>query len=310
MPQDSPQLRGKIAACLPNFLIDSLAKESGQRVVYFGSFDDKRLPAGSTDMDGHKLWGDVVLKVSAGTNPNDLAYLQREVGILSELKSPHFPKLLFHEIFSRDPITDEHFAESLFITVEERVPSQPLSVLKQQYKAEKDVLQLLLKLASAMTALWHHPRRLVHRDLKPENILIKCDGDVVIIDLGIVRETGSPGITKSSFQFGPLSFGYGSPEQAKNDKQAISFKSDFFALGVVGYELLAGYNPFLMPGPTPPSQAEILRRVIDDHPRPLGDLGVCGERTSQVIKRMMEKQPYQRHRSPSILCAELKGALS
>lgn len=44
MPEDSKALRDDLTACLPSLLIDQVAAESGQRVVYFGRFNDALIP--------------------------------------------------------------------------------------------------------------------------------------------------------------------------------------------------------------------------------------------------------------------------
>ncbi len=67
MPSDSARLRSDLLACFPSLVIDSVAKESGQRVVYFAHFEDHLIPPDvSPDMDflhGWGLWGKVVVKV-------------------------------------------------------------------------------------------------------------------------------------------------------------------------------------------------------------------------------------------------------
>jgi serine/threonine-protein kinase len=148
---------------------------------------------------------------------------------------------------------------------------------------------------------------LVHRDLKPENILIRPNGDVVVIDLGIVREAGTAGITATEAIHGPLSWPYCSPEQARNDKRAISFKSDFFSLGVIAYQLIAGFNPFNVSGQEHPARQR--EAILNLTPKPLVEVSGCHEPTSTLVMKMLEKQPYQRPRTPEILIEELHGAL-
>lgn len=94
------------------------------------------------------------------------------------------------------------------------------------------------------THIWNLKPARVHRDLKPANILVRDDNTICLIDLGIAREEGAKGNTLTYAQVGPCTPAYASPEQAKNDKQNITFKSDFFSIGIIIYELLSGSNPF------------------------------------------------------------------
>lgn len=303
MPSDNANLRQTLQACIPSLVIDAVAKESGQRVVYFAHFDDSLIPADLPPevdyLNGWSSWGNVVAKVVSGIDANSLSYLQREIELLKEIDSPHFPKLRFSELFTENPLTDEHLFDKLFITIEERVASQPLSAITHKYNTEVSIADLLIKLCKALNILWLHKKKLVHRDLKPDNILIRPDGEVVIIDLGIVRETGSVGITQTAIPFGPMSLHYAAPEQTNNDKYAICFKTDFFALGIIGYQLLAGVNPFI---PTPiTTPIEILMNIQNYTPPTLYSLGRASPEFSAIIEQMLEKQPYKRYRTPSQL---------
>lgn len=310
MPTDNPNLRQTLLACIPSLVIDSVAKESGQRVVYFAHFDDSMIPADlpvdSGYLHGWQDWGKVVVKVSSGSDATSLSYLQREIELLKEVQSQYFPTLLFSEVFSENPLTDEQLAERLFVTIEEQVESQPLGALTHSYyKNEIAVAALLLKLCKALVFLWMHQKRLVHRDLKPDNILIRPNGEVVVIDLGIVRETGAAGITQSAFPFGPMSALYAAPEQTVNDKHAISFKTDFFALGVIGYQLLSGTHPFAPTGNA--TVAQVLVNVQQHIPPSLNSLGVASPAFSNIICQMLEKQPYKRFRTPDQLISALEA---
>lgn len=308
LPTDSANLRQELLACLPSFVIDSVAKESGQRVVYFGHFDDAKIPSDVKDQNeflhGWQNWGPIVVKVISGIDPGSLTYLQREIDLLLEFDSPYFPKLRFSEVFSENPITEEKLAERLYVTVEERINALPLSQVTSRYKTEKEIATLLLKLCDALRVLWGHKKRLVHRDLKPENILIKTNGDVVVIDLGIVRESGTVGNTLTAFSWGPMSPAYSSPEQVNNDKYSISFKTDFFALGIIAYELASGANPFC---PTSQcKQHEIMHNVVTLNPIPLATTFSISEEFSNIVLKLLAKEPFQRYRTVDQLVAALK----
>ena len=246
----------------------------------------------------------VVLKISEDVHPSIIARLEKEISILSALKSVFYPRPLYSDPFTEDPITEQKFPNRLFITIEERIDGIPLTSCVDRFREEKSVLTLLMMLVEGLRLLWEQPQKIVHRDLKPDNILIRDNGNPVIIDLGIVREEGSAGITASHFHVGPCTPAYASPEQAKNEKRFISFKSDFFVLGVLAYELLAGTHPFRE---TDADHIEdVLGRVISFHPPSLASLGKASPDLSVIIERLMSKEPYQRHRTVESLLADLR----
>jgi len=107
------------------------------------------------------------------------------------------------------------------------------------------VLQALDAIAEA------HALGIVHRDLKPANIFIATRPDqstmVKVLDFGISKLPGeqiskaSADITTGSQLLGSPSFM--SPEQLISPN-SVDAKSDIWALGVVLFELFAGYHPF------------------------------------------------------------------
>lgn len=288
---DDADLREFLQTLYPELTINGVAAESGQRVVYFCQFS----PTDSEDhprAEWHK-WGEVVLKISEGLSAQVIAYLQREIEILNSLDHPGYPSLYFDEVIIDDPETEERLRYKRYITIEEKIESQPLSAIKDRYQTEKDVLELLEKIIIVLKPLWEWDPPLIHRDIKPENILITPKGDVVIIDLGIAREEGSSGETATGAEYGPCTPRYASPEQAKNDKLNITFKSDLFSIGTLCYELMTGSNPFddgtlLL--------EDVLSNVVSHNPDPLSGCCDCSAAFSSLISRMMEKQPYKRHR--------------
>jgi serine/threonine protein kinase len=245
------------------------------------------------------------MKVSGGLDPTSIAYMQKEIEILRSLNSDKYPKLLYNNIFTEHPESEQKLSERLFVTIEERVDAVPLTDLKGTIKTEKQVAGLLLKLVNALEPLWMHKQKLVHRDLKPDNILLKPNGDVTIVDLGILRETGAPGVTSSHAMFGPLSPAYASPEQASNKKDEISYKSDFFALGTICYELASGVSPFVPKDEL--GVLEILENVRKLEPAELQTVCKVSPEFASLIARMMAKEPYKRHRTVDVLRKDIEA---
>ena len=123
------------------------------------------------------------------------------------------------------------------------------------------------------------PLGIVHRDVSPTNIMISFEGEVKLLDFGIVKATERVSKTREGNVKGNV--GYMSPEQARG--QEATPRSDLFSLGLVMFELLSG-EPFYQgggageilyqaaTGPTvehwgriaklPPPAPEVLRKVL------------------------------------------------
>jgi len=87
------------------------------------------------------------------------------------------------------------------------------------------------------------PLGIVHRDVSPSNIMISFEGEVKLLDFGIVKATERVSKTREGNVKGNV--GYMSPEQARG--LDVSSRSDLFSLGLVMFELLSG-EPFYQGG--------------------------------------------------------------
>jgi eukaryotic-like serine/threonine-protein kinase len=242
-------------------------------------------------------WGTIVVKISEQLNARQIAYLQKEIHLLNSFSCPYYPKLHYSEAFSRHPETDDPLLHRLFVSIEERIDAIPLHKCQPQFSTEAKVSLLLLNLVDGLDLLWSRQEKIVHRDLKPANILIRKDESVVIIDLGIVREEGSAGLTDDYALWGPCTPPYASPEHANNDKKNISFKSDFFALGTIAYELISGSNPYH--DSQSDTATDILLKIRTFVPKTLHALGLSSRAFSDIIEVLMKKEPFERFRTVS-----------
>jgi serine/threonine-protein kinase len=86
---------------------------------------------------------------------------------------------------------------------------------------------------------------IVHRDISPTNIMVSFEGEVKLLDFGIVKATERVTKTREGNVKGNV--GYMSPEQARGHE--VSTRSDLFSLGVVMFETLSGEAFYQGSGP-------------------------------------------------------------
>lgn len=326
MPSDSQRLQDELRVCLPSLVIDRTLAVSGQRVVYLARFDDSLIPedmrrAAQADANlevldiddpddqpflwGWESWGNIVVKVVSGADTNTIARIQAEVDILAAVRPANFPRLLYANLFKNNPETEEPLSERLYVTIEEFIEGHPLESIWPAYRGdEQRIATLALGIANALMPLWVHPQRYVHRDIKPPNILIRPNGEVVVIDLGIVRETGAKGLTQTGF-LAPLTPGFAAPEQFRDERALICFKTDFFAIGVVMYLLMSGTQPFHWDDSMDRLDVQIATMRHD--PKPLSELAQASQPFSDFVERAMKKAQFERQRTPDIFVEQLKA---
>jgi len=180
-----------------------------------------------------------------------------------------------------------------------------------------DVLSWIESAARALHAA--HQAGVVHRDVKPGNIMITPDGDVVLLDFGLAREsdTEGPDLTVTGDVFGTLA--YMSPEQLI-DPGSVDRGTDVWSLTVVLFQCLTGRRPF-----EAPTRAGLQKQICEEPPatprewralprdlRVITEVGLDRDRSrrylsaedfAEDLRRVREKQPIRARRPGPILRA-------
>ena len=161
------------------------------------------------------------------------------------------------------------------------------------------VAKLLSEVADALAHA--HAAGIVHRDIKPENILI-AGKHVVVTDFGIAKAISDAADRKSSTSLGTAlgTPAYMAPEQASSEPD-LDHRADIYALGVVGYEMLAGRTPF-----TGTAQ-QMLGAHLASKPQPVSELrpGVPPA-LAAVVMRALAKAPGDRWPSAEAMQEQLE----
>jgi eukaryotic-like serine/threonine-protein kinase len=173
--------------------------------------------------------------------------------------------------------------EHLAYLVMELVEGEPLSDLlaREPRPGVARTLDVLRQTAAALAVA--HAAGVVHRDVKPGNVLVGHDGTVKITDFGIAWSASSVPLTRTGQVVGTAH--YLSPEQAAGGKATPA--SDVYALGLIGYESLAGRRAF-----DGENSVQIALMQLRDAPDPLPD--DVPENVRTLISRALVKDPADR----------------
>lgn len=183
--------------------------------------------------------------------PEVLRLFHFEAQALAQVGHPAIP-----EVFEAATTDDG----TIYLSME-LVDGRSLSDWTRQTRASPtDRIRLLIGVAHAVHAC--HEAGVIHRDLKPSNILVTDEGEPKVLDFGVAL----PAFAGPSPH--PGTRGYMSPEA--RDGAALDARSDVFALGCIGYELLTGRRPGERPPPAhhiepglDPDVSRVLRRALE-----------------------------------------------
>ena len=157
------------------------------------------------------------------------AQMNREIEIMYILNHPHCLRLKNH--FEDD--------QNFYLVMPLAHKGQLYRVLRKFRKFdERTAAQILRETISALQYLHSFKPPIIHRDIKPENLLLNNGGRVLLADFG--WSNFSDGDVRKTFCGTPE---YIAPEMLL--KKGHDTRVDIWSVGVLMFELLAGYSPFV-----------------------------------------------------------------
>ncbi len=221
----------------------------------------------------------------------------REVQLTAQLRHPNTIAIFDYGC------TDD----GTFYYVMEYIEGITLQELIDQYGRQSPgrVISLLIQMCGSLSEA--HLRGIVHRDIKPANILlteVSGVGDMIkVLDFGLVKE-----ITRDTVELTRVDSITGTPmymsPEAVRDASAANEQSDLYAVGAVGYALLAGV-PVFEGG----ASVDICLKQLNELPvRPSDRTGIpLAEDLQNVLMSCLQKDPNQRPMSMDELADTLRG---
>lgn len=247
----------------------------------------------------------VALKVLRGDylGPRLARRLEFEAQVLGRLKHSGIAQIYEAGWFSSESGEQPFFAMEYVegVPLIEYAASRNLSV--------KQRLELLIRICEAVEEA--HAAGIVHRDLKPENILVEQGGQPKILDFGLARVLNSDLKTLSTCRELEEVVGtilYMSPEQTDGHSDQIDARSDVYAIGTIGFELLTGEFPH---DHKERSVFEYFCALKEEDPRPLSAFNrlLRGDLETIFAKALM-KEKILRYPSAGALGDDLRRHLN
>ena len=202
---------------LDRYRIEKILGHGGMSSVYMAFDENVNIP--------------VAIKENLVLSENYSTQFKNEATILAGLRHPNLPRVSDYfyipgqgQYLVMDFIEGEDLRERI-----EREGSLP----------EKDVIVIGLMICDALMYLHNLSPKVIHRDIKPGNIRITFDGNVALVDFGLVKVYQENQQTATGAR--AMTPGYSPPEQY--GRGITDERSDIYSLGATLYAAVTGIIP-------------------------------------------------------------------
>lgn len=267
----------------PGYVIFNEINRNDQFVTYQGIRENDQKP--------------VLIKTFTTDHPEleDIAYLKNEFDLSKNLQSQEIVK----------PLVVDKFQNQLFLIFEDLGFETLRKTLKTKHFSLEENLVIAINLSHAVGA--YQSEHIIHKELTPDNIFINPETlEVKISGFGsATRQLKQKLSVKSPTVLEGGLAPYISPEQTGRMNRDLDYRSDFYSLGVILYELFTGKKPFSSTDIVEIIHAHIAVQPLSPHEVNLKIPKIV----SDIIMKLMSKTVEERYSSINSLEKDLKRCL-
>ena len=219
---------------------------------------------------------------------------------LQKLTSPHVAR-----VYSIKKISDAATSGIAFIVEEVEGILLKKYLIKHHPMAVEKFIHIAIQLVAAVNDF--HKAGLIHGGLTPKTIIIDPEpGHVCINDFAFELIPVNTLVSLDNKGKDPINLleeylPYISPEQTGRMNRDVDFRTDFYSLGIIFYELLTGILPFTGKRPMELIHAHMARNPI----QPSVIREEIGGPLSEIITKLLSKSPENRYQSAFGLKSDL-----
>jgi serine/threonine-protein kinase len=214
------------------YRVVSLIGQGGMGAVYLT--EDTRLPGRRCALKEIRLPSGMAAEIESQAREQ----FHREANTLARLDHPHLPKVSdFFDAGGRDYLVMDYVPGTDLLQVVREARR------KGRFLPETQVLSWAEQLCAALTYLHRQDPPVLHRDIKPANVKLTPQGDVKLVDFGLVKPMDPDDVSTFTGLRGVGSIPYTPLEQYGEFSDHTDVRSDLYALGATLYHLLTGNEP-------------------------------------------------------------------
>ncbi|HNB54644.1 MAG TPA: serine/threonine-protein kinase, partial [Anaerolineales bacterium] len=265
------------------YLIHEQLGAGGEGVVFRAT---DRLTTQTVAIKRIRLAGeeDEISRASQLTDASRKILIAHEFQTLASLRHPNIISVLDYGFtFEGD--------ENIPYFVMEYLPRAQSIIEAGQTLSQPQKISLLIQMLQALHYL--HQRGILHRDLKPANALI-LNGRLKLLDFGLSSYLEKARGTSGTLPYMP-------PEYMQDEP--LTPASDLYSVGVMGYELLAGYHPFRLADPS-----RLVMDILFTEPSLEGVDVLPG--IARIVEKLLAKSPEERYQTAQEVILAFSTALN